>query len=71
MIEKAPTSNQTKGILITTRKNNPVTNKKYCMKRKKPLDFKNSSVNKDKRIIKPKTKAKLFQLPTRLPDDTP
>ena len=58
---------QLKEILLETKS----FGEKECVNKKNPLVFKNSSVNKDSKIINPNRSAKLFQLPTRLPDETP
>ena len=44
---------------------------KYCATKKNPFDFKNSRVNKERITRSPNNRANTFQLPTKLPAETP
>ena len=71
LIEKIPTKSQTRGIFIIIRKNKPEINRKYCDTKNKPFVLRNSRVKIESKTMRPNNNAKLFQLPTRFPDDTP
>ena len=66
-----PTKNQTNGVFITIKKNNPTAMIEYNTIFAGNLLFKNSRVNKDSITIKPKNITKSFHDPIRLPEDIP